>query len=253
MLKNALKKIVNSSLRPFGLQVRKLRKSVTQERYAKCLATALDGTAQPLVIDIGANEGQSSVEVRKHSPNARIFAFEPASIAFTKLQACAASHAFEAFKLAMGDVKGELELNCFESSQCNSLLPAATPNNAVIAGLRDKPALERVKLETLDAFLEEKGLGNTPVNYLKIDVQGYEMPVLRGAVQTLSRTQHILIEVSFCRAYTGQCLVDEVCHCLRTHDFSLVTSIGYLPGEDVDELVSSDFFFSRRVQKPLED
>jgi FkbM family methyltransferase len=245
MLKQAFKSAVNSSLRPLGLEVRKWRKSVNQDRYAQCLAAALDGIAQPLVIDIGANVGQSSVEIKKRFPKARILAFEPTGKTFAILQDCATRHGFEAFKLAMGDAKGELEFNCFESSQCNSILAAAAPDHAVIAGIREKPTLERVRVETLDSFLDEHGLGATTVNYLKIDVQGFEMPVLLGAKQTLTRTQSILIEVSFCRAYQGQCLVDEVCHCLRSHGFSLCITIGYLPGEDVDELVSSDFFFSR--------
>jgi len=245
MLRTALKSVVNSGLRPFGLQVRKWRKSVSQDRYAQCLAMALDGIAQPLVIDIGANEGQSSVEIKKRFFSARILAFEPTARTFAILQSCGARHGFEAFKLAMGDVKGELDFNCFESSQCNSILPATAPGNSVIAGIREKPTLERVQVETLDSFLEEHGLGTAPVNYLKIDVQGFEMPVLRGAVRTLARTQFILIEVSFCRAYQGQCLIDEVCHFFRVHGFSLVTSVGYQPAEDLDELVSSDFYFRK--------
>jgi FkbM family methyltransferase len=247
MLTAALKNIVNSGLRPFGFQVRKWRKSVGQQRYAQCLAAAFDGIAHPFVIDIGANEGQTSAEIMKRFPSARVLAFEPTSKTFAILEACAASHGFEAFKVAVGDTKGELEFNCFESSQCNSILPATAPDSAVIAGIREKPVVERVKVEPLDSFLEEHGLGTTPVNYLKIDVQGFEMPVLRGAVQTLARTRSILIEVSFCRAYQGQCLVDEVCHCLRAHGFSLSTAIGYLPAEDFDELVSSDFFFVRTI------
>lgn len=245
MLRNTAKAIINSGLRPFGLQIRKWRRA-SHERYEQCLKLAMGGVTRPFAIDIGAHEGQSSTGILQMFPQARILAFEPAPTTFRTLQQCASAKGFEAFNLALADREGEMEFNTFASSQCNSLLPPAAPKDSVIAGLREKPVVERVKAATLDGFLEKRGLSQTPVDYFKIDVQGFEMPVLRGAANTLRVTRHILIEVSFCQAYQGQCLVDEICHLLREQGFALAMTIGYLPADDFDELVSSDFFFTRK-------
>ncbi|MBX7246994.1 MAG: FkbM family methyltransferase [Candidatus Sumerlaeaceae bacterium] len=245
MLKNTAKAIVNSGLRPFGLQIRKWRRP-SHDRYEQCLRLAMGHVARPFAIDIGAHEGQSSAGILELFPQARILAFEPAPKTFQALQKCASAKGFEAFNLALADREGEMEFNCFDSSQCNSLLAPVSTVNSVIAGLRQEPVKELVKISTLDGLLNARGLSQTPVDYLKVDVQGFEMPVLRGAAKTLQSTRNILIEVSFCKAYQGQCLVDEVCHFLREAGFVLGMTIGYLPADDFDELVSSDFFFTRK-------
>jgi hypothetical protein len=76
-----------------------------------------------------------------------------------------------------------------------------------------------------------------------MDVQGYEDPVLKGATQALRRTRFLLIEVTFTPVYQGACLVDQLCHNHYGAAFRLARTVVYPPGTDVDQLVSSDFFF----------
>ena len=235
---------LNGLMRPLGLELRRWRPS-TQYRYAKCLRLAMNGVERPLAIDIGAHEGQSASAILREFPKARVLSIEPSPQTFTRLQTLASQDGFECFNLAIGEAEGTLDINCFEKSQCNSLLPPAPARHPVLAALGLPATVVRVPVTTLDSFMQKRGLAAAEVHYLKVDVQGFEDRVLRGAQSTLAQTRHVMIEVSFCQAYAGACLVDEVCHLIRGHGFHLATTIGYILAEDEDELISADFFFSR--------
>jgi FkbM family methyltransferase len=57
---------------------------------------------------------------------------------------------------------------------------------------------------------------------LKLDTQGSELNVLRGASATLARTALVEVEVEFCPMYAGQPLFSDVDALLRSHDFELL-------------------------------
>jgi FkbM family methyltransferase len=205
----------------------------------------MNGVERPLALDIGAHEGQSTVAILREFPKARVLSIEPSPQAFARLQTRAGQHGFECFNLALGEAEGTLDFNCFEESQCNSILPPNRARPAALASL-DRPAtVTRVSVATLDRFLQARGLADATVHYLKMDVQGFEDRVLRGAQATLAQTRSVMIEVLFCPIYAGGCLVDEICHLMRSRGFHLSTTIGYMLAEDEDELLSTDFFFSR--------
>jgi FkbM family methyltransferase len=244
MIKRIVKTGLNGIMRPLGLEIRRWRRS-TQYRYAECLRLAMNGVERPLAIDIGAHEGQSAVAIRQEFPNARVLSIEPSPHTFARLQARAGENGFECFNLALGEAEGTRDFNCYEHSQCNSLLPPDPARHAAIETLRQPANVVRVPVTTLDRFMHERDLAEAEVHYLKVDVQGFEDRVLRGAPVTLAKTRHVLIEVSFCRAYADGCLVDEVCQLIGGQGFKLITTIGYMMSEDEDELLSTDFFFSR--------
>jgi len=53
-----------------------------------------------------------------------------------------------------------------------------------------------VKVSTLDGILSSEGwIPGSYIDYLKIDVEGAELDVLRGATDTLQRTRYVQVEV----------------------------------------------------------
>lgn len=60
---------------------------------------------------------------------------------------------------------------------------------------------------------------DTAVGLLKIDVQGYEIPVLQGASHTLSNTSALLLEVNYVGHYEGGATFDELYETVRKHGF----------------------------------
>ena len=69
-------------------------------------------------------------------------------------------------------------------------------------------------MTTLDRLLDDLA----EVSLLKIDVQGYEKPVLAGASQTLTKTKFLLIELNFMPQYDGGSWLGEV-HEILTREF----------------------------------
>ncbi|MBQ5950477.1 FkbM family methyltransferase, partial [Massilia sp. ST3] len=102
----------------------------------------------------------------------------------------------------------------------SSLLPF---NRALTSQLRDLDHLATVRTEAvatsrLDDVLEGAG----PVDFLKLDIQGFELPVLRHAPQVLARTNVVHCEVSFAPIYAGQALFSEIEVLLREAGFYLL-------------------------------
>jgi hypothetical protein len=74
------------------------------------------------------------------------------------------------------------------------------------------------QMTSLDSLLRDRGL-SSPISFLKLDVQGYELEVLRGAQDALLRTEFVLVEVSLIPVNTGCPLVAEVVRYLSERGF----------------------------------
>jgi hypothetical protein len=85
----------------------------------------------------------------------------------------------------------------------------------------DEVETTRAQVRTLNKLLADRELVHPAL--LKIDVQGFELPVLRGAEQTLRSFDQILVEASFAELYEGQALFPDVSHHLEEHGFHLVS------------------------------
>jgi FkbM family methyltransferase len=82
--------------------------------------------------------------------------------------------------------------------------------------------LQTARTRTLDGLLAELGLG--PVDLLVVDVQGAELLVLKGAVQTLAQVKAVVSEVSTQALYDGGVLFDELRDFLRGHGFEAMSA-----------------------------
>lgn len=242
-MRRLIKAVLNGALRPFGLRLSHWRKPV-DHLYVDSLREATQGVARPLVLDIGAHGGQTTTLILDHVPQAEVIAFEPSREAYEKLERLAGIRHFRAVNLALGERNGAAVFNVYRHSMSNSLLKPSSGSAELGPELESGARAVQVPMRRLDDWLREEQIVR-PVDYLKLDVQGYEDRVLQGAEETLSRTRFILAEVAFNRVYESSCMVDDVCYLLKNHGFRLVRSIGYLPGADVDQLVSADFFFTK--------
>jgi FkbM family methyltransferase len=146
------------------------------------------------VFDVGANLGQSALDYREKFPKARIYSFEPVSQTFDRLEfATKADPNIFCYQLALAERDGQEEILTRGTSGTNSL-------KAKFYASPDKDQnLEICQLRRLDSFLETNEIELDKIDFLKIDTEGYEIPVLQGADSLLraGKILYIFIEVSF--------------------------------------------------------
>ena len=72
---------------------------------------------------------------------------------------------------------------------------------------------------TLDGYVENNNINLTIFNSIVMDVQGYELEVLKGSTKTLNRIDHILTEVNFEHMYENCALIEELDNFLKNYGF----------------------------------
>jgi FkbM family methyltransferase len=134
-------------------------------------------SADPLktIFDVGANIGQTARRFARAFPSAdTICSFEPVPASFADLQATVKSlPQVRIFNCALGDAAGTVQISLGPNSLCNSL-----------RSIRDATGSLAVSIDTLDNVCDSNQIDS--VDLLKIDVEGFELPVLRGADRRLS-------------------------------------------------------------------
>jgi FkbM family methyltransferase len=153
------------------------------ERLSKTWNRPLD-----VVFDVGANAGQTARAALAAFPGAHIFSFEPHPKVFAELKANIRDKRATLNDLALGAEAGEVMLYEYGdkgggASLRNSLVPNA--RSALQFGYTSKPI--SVRCTTLDQFCIDRGIAH--IGLLKIDVEGFELSVLKGAHDMLRRGQ----------------------------------------------------------------
>jgi FkbM family methyltransferase len=130
----------------------------------------------PVVFDIGANRGQWTRAVLAIKPGARIHCFEPARCTWEELQARGFPPNVVCNRAGMGESVGTLKLY---------VNPSVSELSSIYGGNGNGAKAEEVPIGTVDGYCRERGISS--IDYLKIDVEGHELAVLKGAREMLSR------------------------------------------------------------------
>jgi FkbM family methyltransferase len=134
-------------------------------------------------IDVGCHKGEILASIIKHAPNGQHFAFEPIPEMYTELQDKFSNRA-TILPFALSDTSGTALFNHVTNAPAYSGLQqrdyaVATP---VIKQLT-------VEVKQLDAMIPE----NVIIDFMKIDVEGAEFGVLKGATRILSQDGPVLL------------------------------------------------------------
>ncbi len=193
---------------------------VSRETFKRRFVHALAQHRIDAVLDIGANSGQFGLALRRAGFAGRIVSVEPLQRAFDELERHAGTDPrWTVERRAVGDRPGTLTMNVSGNSVSSSALPIldrhtdAAPNSRYVG-------TEEVEATTVDDLVTRHAL--TPEStLLKIDVQGYEHPVLVGAGATLPRFAGVRTEMSLVPLYGGQTLMPDVLAHLAERGFEL--------------------------------
>ena len=161
-----------------------------------------------VVVDVGAYDGAVTAEYLELFPRAVCYALEPHPESFRALaNRLGTNPRARLHHVAHAETPGRRALHTFPAPATNSLLaPVANVAAVVGPGHMDSFRLEEVEIMTLDGFAEREGL--VRIDVLKLDVQGAEVLVLRGAESLLRRRAIGLVatEVNFVDVYRCQAL-----------------------------------------------
>ena len=130
------------------------------------------------VADIGANVGAYTVLLAQWvGQSGRVYAFEPSGAAFRGLVRHIALN-------LQDDVARPLAVAVSSREGSGNLIVAATAGESRLAGAGDEAVVVNVPVTTIDAFCRQEGV---QPSFIKIDVEGEELAVLRGARETIAR------------------------------------------------------------------
>jgi FkbM family methyltransferase len=161
------------------------------------LLSFLNPEEKILLIDVGANEGQWAFDFMEVFPNTELVAFEPSEDAYRLLcKKMKSKNNVQLHNVALSAVQGERTLYVPRNHTLSSFESYNHLVNSYRKNLRTKK--EHVLCKRLDSFTFNKSNNMT---CLKIDVQGHEVPVLRGAEKLLETVDLCLCELSFAYEY----------------------------------------------------
>jgi FkbM family methyltransferase len=207
---SAIKKRTARAIRRMGLDLR-LRRSVPfGVRWEDDLAYCLQGRSPEVIVDVGAHYGETAQRMVSRFPSARLHCFEPMPESFRRL--CRAVEGLDVVcvQAALGDEVGTATMGAGASSLTSGFAASG-------------PGIE-VAVQTLDAYVHRSAIAS--IGLLKVDVEGYEPAVLRGASGLLQagRIDHVLCECEFVhRPDEPHGDFDEVVALLGPHGFRIVS------------------------------
>lgn len=169
------------------------------------------------IFDVGANYGQTALHYNSLFNTAKIFSFEPVKASYEKLiNETQTIKNISCHNIALGEENNNVEiyLHKEENSQLNSL-KAINSNQTGITK-------ETINVVTLDNFA--KGQKIETIDLLKIDTEGFELEVLKGAYSFLKnkKIKAILCEVALSKRNTRNTQLNIVIDFLDKYDYFFV-------------------------------
>lgn len=131
-----------------------------------------------VVFDVGANIGEWTTLISAVSPKASIFAFEPSAHTFESLKKnCSTLKNVRLENIGLGDANEQKSFYIYGE---DSVLNSAIKRDNI-----QQEKTETVIFKTLDTFCKENDINH--ISFLKIDTEGNEVYVLRGAEDMIKK------------------------------------------------------------------
>jgi len=194
-------------------------------------AFALPGST---MIDVGANVGiHSLVMAQVVGASGRVYAFEPHPKIYRRLKENSVLNNFWwciAEQMALSDKKGIGFLSNYNEQDSNRGTAQVLENDALVSSKFS------IVLDTLDNFSKTRDVQN--ICLIKIDVEGHEAAVLRGARATIYLQRPVVIfecttqdSFDFCQTFFNE--IDYVVHRLYYHDIDTDLALTFKIGNYV--------------------
>jgi FkbM family methyltransferase len=224
---------IKKTARAFGIEIARAR--ATRGSIGEhCDHLARMGFQPRTVIDIGAADGTPGLYDRFEG--ASILLIDPLTEHVPALERIRREHSGVCFTVAAAGARaGSIEMNVY---------PAHLTGSTCGNDPRGVGGPRQVPLITLDEECARRDLEGPYL--VKVDTQGFELEVLRGASRILSETEAVILEVSFFRFFTSNPIFSEVVGFMAERGFELYDLLGASVRPLDGALAQADVVFARR-------
>jgi FkbM family methyltransferase len=191
------------------LGINKTREVFSTEYFQKII------TEDMVIIDIGANIGYYALLESQLAPKGHVYAIEPVPENYTLLQKNIDLNAcknISTYNFAIGNVNGLLDM--FVYDKCNWSSFTRIPGEHIVNVIQ-------VPIMTLDAFIESHV--NSHPCFIRMDVEGFEYEILKGALTTLRAVEPLIICIEMHPRLMSEDKVEECIQLMKDNHFCVKT------------------------------
>jgi FkbM family methyltransferase len=198
-----------------------------------------------VIFDGGAFTGRWAQETHHLFPSAHLVLIEPNSEVYSKIDESVREFLSQTtlIKAAVGEVQGRMNLNIWDNPRHKSKTTALAASS-LLEHVQGSPTRSTpVEVKRIDDIAEETGIWP---DLLKLDLQGAELPALKGAVRALESCELCIVEFGCLEAYKDRTSPAELLSFMDGHGYALydIVDIRYRPYDNA--LTGGDFFFVKR-------
>ena len=226
----------NLLVKLFKVKVTRARPTFDDARHQLIMGNEID-----LVLDGGANRGQWSSVIRRDYPSIPVISVEPILAAYEDLKILALQVGnWSTLNVALGERVETAKINVANNGEQSSSL--LHPHDH----LYHYPTVEFVKTqETKVITLDSIDINKASRIFLKLDLQGNELPALKGGTEFLKNVQAIELEMTTVQMYKQQATFIEVATYLAEHGFAIFSFADAFRSVD-GQMIYVDVLFNRK-------
>ena len=189
---------------------------ITKELIRECV-----GKSDPTILEIGCNDGSHTLWFLEIFENPKVYCFEPDPRAIARFNAKVGQRSnVKLFEIALSDHNGDItfypsggqrddkpDKNMTQGWDCSGSIRQPKDHLTVVPWVTFGQSII-VKTATLDTWCKEHGI--EVIDFIWMDVQGSEIDVVRGGMNTLTKTRFIYSEYSNTELYEGQYTLKQI-------------------------------------------
>lgn len=232
-VEKAIKKFFNL----FGLDIRRKWNAPVGDLPSFFSNLKARGFQCKTVLDGGAYRGWFSIHVMEHFPEATCYLVEPLIEMQEELTAfCEVYPRSKYFPIALGAEDTTLSLRTYRDLKWSGFMETGVP-------AKEERTPRIVDVKRIDTLLQN-GQIQVP-DLVKLDVQGYELEVLKGAESLFGKTEMFILEVSLQNKHKSFPLFADVVDFMKQRDYLVYDFSGFLRQQD-SSMIECDVVFVKR-------
>lgn len=212
-----MKRKIRAILRKYGFDIIKFKKN-QMGLYPFYDMAKFVKTDKPILFDVGANVGQTIKDFKEVFNNSTVHAFEPSPDTFNILKTNTTHFKDVVYwNYGVGSTSGDLLLNEYNHSNTNSFLDIHNYEN------KNLKSTSQVKVITIDQFIRDNDIKK--IDVLKIDTEGFELEVFKGAETSLKsgKIDLLFFEVNFIETHKDSPKMSQLWDFITEIGFKLVS------------------------------